>query len=337
MTPLRRPPSCLAGANHYDIQMFPGCIATANFYWTFVSSPLGVDAFYTANKERCVCPCPNPAMQDICLRGNNDVECRVVRGNDNNNCGGCDWRCPYKTHCSSGRCACDDQQCGNTCLNLSNNPRNCGACGNVCASGFCYQGRCYEPPEEPDVCIPGEAFRNGHFPNGNSTGWSAGPYPSTNPLDLDVSFGIRDPQNTASDPYIVQVTPSDAMIANPFGAHAVDLVTELRVCPGVAYDMNILMRLSAGWGSLPCLPGFLVAGQGVATTFGPAQQEAAGVYQIKNNGQIGPFQVGQEGTRTVNKVYLGVEFRMRVVCNGLRVTHVEKLPTSFWGFTMYPV
>jgi hypothetical protein len=316
--------------------MFPGCIATANFYWVFVSSPLGVDAFYTANKERCVCPCPNPALQDMCLLNNDEVECRVVRANDNNNCGGCGWRCPYKTHCSSGRCVCDDHQCGNTCLNLNNNPNNCGACGKVCASGFCYQGRCYEPPEEPDVCIPGEAFRNGRFANGNSTGWSTSANVQTGVMDFDVAIGIPDPLKTSSAPYIIQVTPTDQTMQQPHDLHMVDLVTELRVCPGVAYDFRALVRLNS-FNIYPCAVGFMIGGQGFSSVYAaPSQPEAAGVRQVNNNGKIGPFQVGQAGTRTVNKVYLGVEFRMRVGCAALRYGTTKQEAASIWGLTMYP-
>ncbi|KAK4105554.1 hypothetical protein N658DRAFT_556011 [Parathielavia hyrcaniae] len=142
---------CQADVRWWNWWLFPGCIATANFYWASVSGPFGIDAFY-----------------DICLLPNNEVECRTVRGNDSANCGGCDWKYPYKTHCYSGACVCDNHRCGNTCLNLRNNPRNCGACGNVCDNGICYQGRCHKPSAEPNACVPGEAFYNGMFLNGDS-------------------------------------------------------------------------------------------------------------------------------------------------------------------------
>ena len=220
-------------------QLYPGCIATANFYWVFVSSPLGTDAFYTANDERCTCPCPNPALQEVCLRSDNQLECRVVKGNDNNNCGGCGWSCGYRQHCSSGGCACDDQRCGNTCVNMSNNPHNCGTCGNVCASGFCYQGRCYDPPEEPDVCIPGEGFRNGRFLNGNSTGWTVDPTVPTRFTQFDVHLAIPDPKHKAPDGYITLLFP---VLGAP-SLYNVDLISEVRLCPGVAYDLSVMLDI----------------------------------------------------------------------------------------------
>lgn len=56
---------------------------------------------------------------------------------------------PYSGEtCRNGRCECsgfNKTRCGNTCVNLSNDPRNCGGCGVICGIGYfetCRNGRC---------------------------------------------------------------------------------------------------------------------------------------------------------------------------------------------------
>src|SRR5688572_10305050 len=44
--------------------------------------------------------------------------------------------------CAPGRTA-----CGEMCLDLNNDPANCGGCGQVCGSGFCQAGICVDPPD----------------------------------------------------------------------------------------------------------------------------------------------------------------------------------------------
>jgi hypothetical protein len=34
---------------------------------------------------------------------------------------------------------------GRICVDLQSDPRNCGSCGNVCASGICSRGVCALP------------------------------------------------------------------------------------------------------------------------------------------------------------------------------------------------
>ncbi len=317
--------------------MFPGCIATANFYWVFVSSPLGVDAFYTANKERCVCPCPDPARQEICLVSNYEVECRVVKGNDNSNCGGCDWNCGYKTHCSSGGCVCDDQKCGNTCVNLSNNPNNCGACGNLCTSGFCYQGRCYDPPEEPDVCIPGEGFRNGRFLNGNKADWSIWSPPGLADLldsgvsQFNVSLAIPDPNHLAPDGYIIQLTNSG--LSDYVVGQVVQLVAEVRLYPGVAYDFNAEIDMDSDTRD-HTLFGASLGGRSVSLETATRFNGLPASTMRSAGGPIGPFQIGDPGTYTVNKVYLATQFNLTVLYSTNRGNPPK--PISLWSFSLSP-
>ena len=66
-------------------------------------------------------------------------------------CGSCDVRCPAdKPVCGqvgSGYecqplCKPSDELCAGSCTDLDNDPAHCGSCGNVCQSGYCFQGSC---------------------------------------------------------------------------------------------------------------------------------------------------------------------------------------------------
>ena len=75
---------------------------------------------------------------------------------DDNNCGGCGNVCAANQHCAApagagGVCVCDVdagpgqpllpiENCGGTCQNTTEDPYNCGGCGNVCVSGSCILG-----------------------------------------------------------------------------------------------------------------------------------------------------------------------------------------------------
>jgi hypothetical protein len=50
-------------------------------------------------------------------------------------------------------CAIGRNCCSGACVNLQNDPFNCGACGNPCAAGtpFCSDGTCQQPPCDPQV------------------------------------------------------------------------------------------------------------------------------------------------------------------------------------------
>jgi hypothetical protein len=107
------------------------CPRIADFYEWFVST-WGNSAFKSANTERCGCFCPHRYDDSL-------------PENDSFNCGGCGNTCPDKTHCKSSKCVCNQDTCGNSCVDTKSHPKNCGACGNVCGSGICRNGECYTP------------------------------------------------------------------------------------------------------------------------------------------------------------------------------------------------
>lgn len=52
-------------------------------------------------------------------------------------------------------CTGEELACGTSCVDANTDPNNCGACGNVCASGLCYWGVCGDDR-------PGHIFAIGH-------------------------------------------------------------------------------------------------------------------------------------------------------------------------------
>ena len=59
----------------------------------------------------------------------------------------------------SGACATGRSCCGGGCVNLQNDPLNCGTCGRRCegATPYCGDGTCQQPPCDPqtELCAPG--------------------------------------------------------------------------------------------------------------------------------------------------------------------------------------
>ncbi|KAK8022449.1 hypothetical protein PG993_013216 [Apiospora rasikravindrae] len=151
------------------------CEEEAKFYAWVVTTYKGSDAFREANNGRCDAYCPDtnkPLCHGQCLSydwdnnncGGCDYRCDVGHqfncrsgqcvctadtNNDSNNCGGCGNKCPYKTHCNGAHCVCDEDTCGSLCVNKKSHPRNCGTCGNVCKTGYCFQGECVDPSGTP--------------------------------------------------------------------------------------------------------------------------------------------------------------------------------------------
>jgi hypothetical protein len=63
---------------------------------------------------------------------------------DELNCGACGARCSELQECADGHCRCFAglDAVGDLCLDLANDPANCGNVGIVCPSGVCRDGAC---------------------------------------------------------------------------------------------------------------------------------------------------------------------------------------------------
>jgi hypothetical protein len=82
--------------------------------------------------------------------------CETATTNDVNNCGACGKVCGAVANgtpgcansacgvgsCNSGWANCDGNAANGCEVSTNNDPKNCGACGNVCASGQCVAGQC---------------------------------------------------------------------------------------------------------------------------------------------------------------------------------------------------
>ncbi|KAH8662393.1 hypothetical protein BX600DRAFT_498931 [Xylariales sp. PMI_506] len=253
------------------------CETAAKLYAWTVSTFLGKMAFYEANyfdssvannpsrgKEqtgRCECFCgsPNHFCNGACVSSylndvNNCGSCGMhcepnaicQNGNcfcpydiltDINHCGSCAVACAPWLKCKNGMCSCPADQCGNLCVDFQNHPRNCGSCGNVCASGYCYQGQCVTPPQ--GVCNPGNVITDGDFVNGTAA-WTV--EPST--WDGSIGQGINYPA-TDIFPQFTHWT-SLATVTMNYPTSTLALIQNITICPGHLYELTF----SIGYTSL---------------------------------------------------------------------------------------
>ena len=125
-----------------------------------------------ANCGACGTNCatqPGGPYQACCPGPDGLGHCMNV-SNNNSNCGACGNACPPGRFCAGSYCVCEGSgrlchggQCQNgncvcptgltycpasdTCQDLSNDPNNCGSCGNACPPGQpCVRGACAPPP-----------------------------------------------------------------------------------------------------------------------------------------------------------------------------------------------
>lgn len=85
-------------------------------------------------------------------------------------------RCGSDAQCGGSPNAC----CNHVCVNLQTDPNNCGACGNVCASGVCCLGQCC-PAATPhcvngvcSACPAGQTLCNGTCVNLKTNPYNCG-------------------------------------------------------------------------------------------------------------------------------------------------------------------
>jgi hypothetical protein len=227
--------SCNDKYDHwYSSWLLPGCYAAADLYYIAVSGKTAQQHFQDGSKQLCDCKCADSNFA-ICTSG--AKTCQRVRGigaNDDKNCGGCGFDCGSKAQCADAQCICKPapptpNQCGNVCLDFMTHPRHCGRCNNVCDSGYCYQGQCFTPPENPDKCYPVNAITNGDFSNGFA-GWTitSGEYPFVYSLTTGTTASKKAVTMTMNQNQGYPEGPWDSLIAR----------TTLRLCPGVQYKLD---------------------------------------------------------------------------------------------------
>ncbi len=108
----------------------------------------------------CGCPTSTP---NLCGTAPNTF-CTDIE-TDSNNCGACGNVCPAGQGCngvgvctetcatSAGFTPCTTGGGTQYCANLTQDPNNCGACGNVCATGqSCVTSKCTCPANDPSLC-----------------------------------------------------------------------------------------------------------------------------------------------------------------------------------------
>src|SRR5207245_1253101 len=89
------------------------------------------------------CCGPSGAGYACCNENTQYASCISPANNDPNNCGACGNVCA-SGNCSNGKCCpVGLVNCGGTCLDANTDNSNCGSCGHVCSTGqSCSNGAC---------------------------------------------------------------------------------------------------------------------------------------------------------------------------------------------------
>jgi stigma-specific protein Stig1 len=81
-------------------------------------------------------------------------------------------------------CTAPEKYCGGVCVDESDDPDNCGSCGNVCGSGICYMGVC-EGSTDGDIVIIGHDYHSSSSTLSEAKVVSNAVFlPSTNPVRI---------------------------------------------------------------------------------------------------------------------------------------------------------
>lgn len=201
---------------------------------------------------------------------------------------------------------CPNDPCGGRCVNSKRHPNSCGACGNKCASGYCFEGQCFTP--SADKCALVQGF-------GNSSSSSSGtPVVSSNDFASGQAF-VKINDGTWS-----------FWIRNPKSA---EVTTTLKMCAGSAYELSYSIAPIIT-GSPDCTFKFRVAngewssGESIKGRSGGSSPPAKDPYIVST------FQVRDAGT-TPDGLSLSVPFTARLECSS-----TPSIPMLVGEFALVP-
>ncbi|KAK4444890.1 hypothetical protein QBC34DRAFT_442107 [Podospora aff. communis PSN243] len=208
------------------------CVAQAAYFTGLAAIETGRRLYYKAQGNMCSCFCSNPS--NTCLSRSGAFYCADIKGNDNDNCGGCGTKCGANSKCRSGICVCRQDQCGSTCLDLRNNPNNCGKCGVACNPKYCIDGRCYAP--KPEQCAPDQSVFNNKFEvwSPQFANWTFAAYAPSN-MPSDVRFSAANYQHPGGSTTALSVSMRNLP---PSGRQAVVAQKNVKLCPGLTYELT---------------------------------------------------------------------------------------------------
>ena len=156
--------------------------------------------------------------------------------------------------CDSSSSDCTQTMCGSSCVDVTTDPLNCGACGHSCGLGTCTASQCTCPSSSPPTVMM--------CPNDPATGWTCVDL-TTDPAQL---WGLR-PLLRAGDlhgfPVHVQFVAAPVVLCpnNPVTGTCIDTASDLQNCGNCGhsctYDWsanvictNVVMRVSPRYHSV---------------------------------------------------------------------------------------
>ncbi|KAL1850140.1 hypothetical protein VTK73DRAFT_9749 [Phialemonium thermophilum] len=305
--------ACSNTYNHwYNSWLRPACNAAASLYYAAVSGSTAQGHFVDDSKQECSCVCSDPSTATC--GGDHCFRVRGAGANNNDNCGACGWSCGPHGHCQDGQCFCNPEpptpnQCGKLCLDFLTHPRNCGGCGNVCASGYCYQGACFDPPAHPDHCYPVDAVQNGGFESGSAY-WSVS-QASSSPLgSRTVLLGAPDVLGGRS----TLVALIEGTRLGVLGS-TVTLSQTVHLCPGTQYVLDV----DAFWAGSTCNYQAAVAGRVFASgaLADPRNANSVGTWFSLGPVSLPVLNEGDAGTSMAANFYMTAQLDFTLSCGGL--------------------